>query len=155
MISLPRAASLTLVVMGLSACASTPDPAEICSTEWIAPRASTAVTKIQKRAGSSINKLSSVSKTFASGKTPGPLQLWSLSNAVKKLNKELTDGQGIKDLKTVATTCNDPQIVSDAMRDLMKREGVSDSLLRRIENNPIYQSAISVITEPEPVTPNG
>jgi len=155
MLSLPRTLCLTLAVIGLSACASAPDPAEICSAEWIAPRADKAVAQIQKRAGSSISKLSSVSRTFASGKTPGPLQLWSLSNAVKKLNKELTNGQGIKDLKTVAQTCNDPKIVSDSMRDLMKRQGVSDSLLRRIENNPLYQSAISVITEPDPVTPNG
>jgi hypothetical protein len=152
--SLFRPAILTLAIIGLSACASAPDPAEICSAEWIAPRADKAVAKIQKRAGSSINKLSNVSRTFASGKTPGPLELWSLSNAVKKLNKELTNGQGIKDLKTVARTCNVSKIVSDSMRDLMKRQGVSDSLLRRIENNPIYQSAISVITKPEPVTPD-
>jgi len=155
MLSLSRTAFLALAVIKLSACASTPKPEEICSAKWIAPRADKAVAKIEKRATSSIKTLSSVSKTWASGKTPGPLQLWSLSNAVKKLNKELTEGQGIKDLKTVATTCNDPKIVSDSMRNLMKRQGVSDALLSRIENNPIYQSAISVITEPEPIQPNG
>lgn len=153
--TLVRTAFLAVALTGLAACASTPDPAKICTAEWIAPRADKAVAKIQKRAGSSLRKVSSVSRSFADGKTPGPLKLFALSNAVKKLNKELTQGQGISDLKTVAQTCNDPKIVSDSMRGLMERQGVSSSLIRRIESFPMYQSAISVITEPEPITPKG
>lgn len=71
------------------------------------------------------------------------------------MKKELTRGQGIKDLKTVAKTCNDPNIVKDAMRNLLERQGVSDSFLKRMESNPIYQSLISSISEPAPVKPNG
>jgi hypothetical protein len=139
----------------LGACASTPDPAEICSAEWIAPRATKAVDKIEKRAKSSIRTLSKVSKTWAAGKTPGPLQMYSLSRALDKLKKELTDGQGIRDLKIVAKTCNDPEIIKDSMRELFERQGVSERLIERVENSPIYQSVITSISEPEPVKPNG
>lgn len=154
MTGLARTTILTAALIGLGACASTPDPAEVCTSEWIQPRAEKAVAKIQKRASSSLLTLRSVSEKFVEGKKPGPLQLWQLSNAVKKLNKELTQGQGITDLKTVATLCNDPEIIDDSLVGLMERRGLSDSLIRRIQNNPIYQSAISVMTEPAPLKPN-
>ena len=143
------------VLLLLNACASTPDPAEVCSAEWIAPRASSAVSQIEKRTKSSLRALRKASKSWAKGKTPGPIQLFTLNSAINKMKKELTRGQGIKDLKTVAKTCNDPNIVKDAMRNLLERQGVSDSFLKRMESNPIYQSLISSISEPAPVKPNG
>lgn len=150
-----RSIVLLSAIAMISGCASTPDPAEVCSTEWIAPRADKAISRIEKRAGSSIKTLSKVSKTWASGKTPGPFQMFALSNALNKMKKELTQGQGIKDLKMVATTCNDPKIIKDSMRSLLDRQGVSETLISKIENNPIYESLISNISEPRPVTPNG
>lgn len=139
----------------LTACASTPDPAEVCSAEWIAPRATKAVNKIERRAKSSLRTLSKVSETWASGKTPGPWQMFQFTRAIDKMKKELTKGQGISDLKIVAKTCNDPEIIKNSMRDLLDRQGISDSLIQRIEGNPIYQSVITSIAEPEPVKPNG
>ena len=146
---------IAFAVIGLTACASTPDPAEVCSAEWIAPRTSSAVAKIEKRASSAMKSLVKAAKIRATGDDLNFLEGMSFYRSMSKLRNELTKGQGIKDLKTVATTCNDPTIVSDAMKSLMQSQGISDSLLRRIENNPIYQSVISVITEPEPVNPNG
>ncbi len=151
---LPRSLLISSTFLLLSACASTPDPAVVCSAEWIAPRAEKAVTRIEKRAKSSFRTLSKVSKTWAAGKTPGPIQMFSLSRAIRGLEKELTQGQGIKDLKTVAKTCNDPEIISDSMRDLLKRQGVSDRLIGQIEGSPIYEGIISSLSEPEPVAAN-
>ena len=139
----------------VSACASTPDPAEVCSAEWITPRATKAVNKIEKRATSSIGTLRKASETLAKGKTPGLLQMIALNNALNKMKKELTNGQGIRDLKTVARTCNDPGIIKDSMRSLLERQGVSDSFIQTIESSPIYESLISSIAEPEPVKRNG
>lgn len=138
----------------LSACASTPDPAEICSAEWITPRATKAVSKIEKRAGSSIKTLSEVSQSWAGGKTPNILQMFQLRNSLTKMKKELTNGQGIRDLRTVAKTCNDPDLIKDSMHDLLERQGVSDSLIKWMESNPIYASLISSLAQPEPVTKN-
>jgi len=143
------------VTLLLSACASTPDPAEVCTAEWITPRTSSAIGKIEKRAKSSMKTLTSVSKTYSEGKKPNLFQLLALSNAMNNMKKELTRGQGIKDLKTLATTCNDPNIIKDSMRDMMKRQGIDDSFIQRIETNPIYESLISSISQPEPVASNG
>lgn len=99
--------------------------------------------------------LTSVSKTYAEGKKPNLFQLLALSNAMNNMKKELTRGQGIKDLKTLGATCNDPNIIKDSMRDMMKRQGMDDSFIQRIETNPIYESLISSISQPEPVNPNG
>jgi len=133
--------TLTLsAILLLGACASTPDPAEVCTAEWITPRTNSAIGKIEKRAKSSMKTLTSVSKTYAEGKKPNLFQLLALSNAMNNMKKELTRGQGIKDLKTLATTCNDPNIIKDSMRDMMKRQGIDDSFIQRIETNPIYES---------------
>lgn len=139
----------------LGACASTPDPAEICTAEWITPRATKAVKQIEKSAKSSLKTLTSVSKTWASGNKPNFIQLLSLNNAMNKMKNELTRGQGISDLKTVAKTCNDPAIIKDSMHGLLERQGMSDNLIQWIENTPIYENIISSIAEPTPVKPNG
>lgn len=152
--TLLHALVLTPILMLLSACASTPDPAEICSAEWITPRATKAVSKIEKRAGSSIKNLTKVSESWAKGKTPNFLQMMTLRNSLTKMKKELTNGQGIRDLRTVAKTCNDPDLIKDSMHDLLERQGVSDSLIQWMENNPIYEGLISSLAEPEPVTSN-
>ena len=140
----------------LSACASAPDPAKVCTAEWIGERSDKALDSIQDRASSSIKAMRKASDSLAKGKTPGVFQQLALLNALNGMKKELTRGQGIKDLKTVAKTCNDPNIVKNAMTDLMKRNGMSDSFIKRVESNPIYQGLISTITEPEAVpNPNG
>ena len=79
----------------------------------------------------------------------------ALNGAMNKMKKELTRGQGIKDLKTVAKTCNDPNIIKTSMHDLLERQGLSDNLIGWIENSPIYESIIASIAEPNPVKPNG
>jgi len=136
----------------LSACASTPDPAEVCTAEWIGARSDKAIDSIQDRASSSIKAMRKASDSLIKGKTPGVFQQLALLNALNGMKKELTRGQGIKDLKTVAKTCNDPNIVKNAMTSLMQRNGMSDTFIQRVESNPIYQGLISTITEPEPVT---
>ena len=139
----------------LSACASVPDPAEVCTAEWITPRATKAVNSIEKSAKSSFKTFRDVSETWASGKQPGFFQLLALNSAMNKMKKELTRGQGITDLKTVAKTCNDPNIIKTSMHDLLERQGLSDNLIAWVENSPIYSSIIASIAEPEPVKPNG
>lgn len=150
-----RTLLLTSTMAFLSACASTPDPAEVCTAEWITPRATSAVSKIEKRAESSIRTLRKASESWAKGKTPGIFQLIALKSAMDKMKKELTRGEGITALKTVAKTCNDPNIIKDSMRDMLKRQGVSETLIQRVESSPIYESLISSIAEPSPVKSNG
>jgi len=145
-----------LSVSMLGACASTPDPAKICSADWISARSDKAIDSIQDRAQSSLKAMRKVSDTLAKGKTPGVFQQLGLLNALNGMKKELTRGQGIKDLKTVAQTCNDPNIIKDSMHGLMERSGLSESFIKEVEGHQIYQALISSISAPEPVAkPNG
>jgi len=66
---------------------------------------------------------------------------------MNRLKKELTNGQGIKDLRTLSSTCNDPDIIKTAMNDLIDRQDFSDEFKTMIDNNPIFQSLIQSLIE--------
>ncbi len=138
---------LAITAFAFGGCASAPDPAKICTAEWIAPRADTAVESIQKKTKSSIKALRNASESWLEGKTPGPFQLLALSNAFKNLEKEFTNGQGIRDLRKVAKTCNDPEIISNSVKGMLQRQGVSDRFISRIENSPFYEKILEGITD--------
>lgn len=137
-----HAITLAISVLLLTACASTPDPAEVCTADWIGKRSSKAVSNIEKKAKPALSKLSKAAASWASGKKPGPLQLWSLQGSVKSLTRELQTGSGLRDLKTLANTCNDPKIVTSAMTNLMKDNGLSQNMINFVENLPLYRDII-------------
>ena len=134
---------LTFTTAMLSACATAPDPAKVCTAEWIKPRADKAVYAIEKDTRGVIKNLRKVAESYIDGKTPGPLQMWSLSKSVKKLEDELESGRGIRDLRTLARTCDDPKIVSTAMARFMRSHGLPDGLVNFIENLDQYQKILS------------
>ncbi len=127
----------------LSACATTPDPAKVCTAEWIQPRTEKAVSAIEKDTRGVIKNLRKVALSYADGKKPGPLTMWSLSNSVKKLESELESGRGIRDLRMLARTCDDPKIISDTMGRYLRSHNLPDGLIRFIENLDDYQKILS------------
>ncbi len=127
----------------LSACASTPDPAEICTTEWIAPRAEKAMSELMDDTGSAVKSMRKVADKYSRGKTPGPLQMFALSNSLKSLEKELTRGRGIKDLKTLAKTCDNPQIITDSMTEFVEKLGLPQRMSAFIQALPRYQELLA------------
>ncbi len=145
-----RVLILTLSLLALPACASTPDPAKICTSEWINARADKAVSRIEGRTQSSMKAIKNAAKSWAKGRKPGPLQLWTLSNSIKSLENELLSGRGMKDLKTLASTCNDPEIISKAMTGFMRNQGLPDNLINFIENFDRYKALI----QPLPTSQN-
>jgi len=70
-----------------------------------------------------------------------------LSNSLKGLEKELKNGQGIRDLKILAATCDDPKIISDAMGGFLRKQGLPDNIINFIEGMGLYQELI----KPDPV----
>lgn len=136
--------ALSLLI--LSACATTPDPAKICTSEWIGARSDRALSRIETRSASSLKALKRASKSWAAGKTPGPFQLLALSNSVGKLRKELTSGAGVKDLRLLASTCNDPEIITTAMRDLLARQELPQRFQSMIEQSPIFENLLQELS---------
>lgn len=142
-----------LVITGLSACASTPDPEKICTAEWIGARSDKAVSSIERKAKPALSKLGKAAQSYAAGKKPNIVQMFSLNNSIKSLTKELESGRGIRDLKTVANTCNDPTIVTSAMTNLMRENGLSQWMIEMVENLPQYRELILKGLSQTPVQP--
>ena len=138
----------------LTACASTPDPAEVCTAEWIAPRTTAAIDDIRDRTGSTMKSLQKVAERYLEGRQPGPLQLLSLSSSMKKLERELKNGAGMRTLKTVASTCNDPAIITDSLTNVMQLEGLPQNMINFVTSNPLYQSLVNeAIAEASQISP--
>ena len=134
--------SAALAGLMLSGCATAPDPAKVCTSDWIGARSSKALDRIESRSKSSMNALKKAGESFAQGKQPGVFQLLALSNSMNKLKKELTDGAGVRDLKTLASTCNDPDIIKKSMSDLLDRQSFSPQLRNMVESNPLFKSVV-------------
>jgi len=97
---------------------------------------------IERKAKPALRKLGKAAESWAAGKKPGPLQLWSLQGSVNSLTKELQSGRGMRDLKTLAKTCNDPKIVTSAMTNMMRDNGLSQGMIDFVERLPQYRDII-------------
>ena len=144
--------SLSLIIsVSISGCATAPNPEEICTSEWIGERSAKAIGKIESKAGRSISALTKAAESWSKGKTPGLFQMLALQNAFKGLEKELTTGVGMKDLRTLAKTCNNPEIISDAMGNLLRKQNLPDNLINYIENFEPYQRLITQQVETQKI----
>lgn len=135
---------LSAALLGLSACATTPKPEEVCTTNWVNKRSANAISRIEKRAKPALQHLSKAAMDWAQGKNPGPFQMLKLNSSVNKLTKELRDGQGLKDLKYMAKTCNDPKIVTGSLTQLMEDAGLTGQMVGFIEGLQKYQDLIQI-----------
>jgi len=135
-----------ITVTSISACSTIPKAEEVCTTEWISKRTGKALNNIETKAGSSIKALSKAAQSWSKGRTPNLFQMLALRNSFKGLENELRNGRGMKDLKTVASTCNDPKIISDTMGKLLRKQDLPPNLIDFIENFEPYQRLIT----PEP-----
>ena len=140
-------ACLTLALTG---CATAPDPAKVCTSEWIGERSDKAISRIQSKAGSSLKSLRKAGESWSKGNKPNFIQMALLSRSLKGLENELKNGRGMRDLKTVAATCNDPKIISDAMGSFMRKQGLPDNIINFIEGMGLYQELI----KPDPTLLN-
>jgi len=138
--------SLTLAA-SVSGCATTPDPEVVCTSEWISKRSDKALDRIESKTGRSIKALSKAAESWMRGKKPNFIQMLSLQSSLKGLEKELKHGRGMKDLKTIASTCNNPKIISDAMGGFLRRQDLPENMINFIEGFPLYQQLIAPNSE--------
>ncbi len=134
----------------ITGCATAPDPAKVCTSEWIGERSDKAISRIEKKAARSIKPLKKAGEKWAQGKKPNIVQQALLFRSLKGLEKELKNGQGIRDLKTLSATCNDPKIISDAMGGFLRKQGLPDNIINFIEGMGLYQDLIA----PDPTVLN-
>lgn len=140
--------TLILCPIFLSACATTYNPAEVCTVTWIKPRVERALSEIENDTNSFVRTLKKSADSFENGQTPGPFQVLRLTNAASKFMDEIQNGRGIKDLRILRDTCNEPELVEDAMRDFLQDQGLPAGMIGFIEDLDIYQSLIEDSANP-------
>jgi len=133
---------LSLTTFLMVGCSTTPDPAKICTSEWIAPRAEKAISRIEKKTRPAIKAIKSVGESFAEGKSPNIFAMMNISSSFESLEKELTQGRGIKDIKLLASTCNDPELLKQSVRGVFEKHGISDKVLDTVENLDFYKRVL-------------
>lgn len=142
----------TLAIAGLSACATTANPEKVCTADWIGKRSDKAMSNIQRKAKPALSKLGKAAESWAKGKKPNAIQLWSLQGSISSLTRELESGRGMRDLKTLASTCNDPKIVTGAMTNMMRDNGLSQQMIDFVERLPKYKELIETASVRRPVS---
>ena len=120
-------APLLLSFALLAGCAST-SPDVVCTGQWIAPRVDRAVDRVESDAGRVLDNLVKVGRAWVAGDEPGMLTMLSLKRSIDRLEDELRDGRGVRDLRTLARTCDDPDILVDGMTDFLARRNMPEPL---------------------------
>jgi hypothetical protein len=128
----------------LSGCATVPTAEEICTPAWITPRVDRAVDRIETRLDKTLDALTDAGDSWLRGRSPGPIQLLRLSNAAKELEREIEDGQGINDLRLIARTCNNPDLIETQIYALLDRQGVSSQMTNFLEETGMMRRIIEV-----------
>lgn len=131
-----------LLSLTLIGCATTPDPAKVCTAEWITPRAEKAVDRLESKTRSAIKPLKNVGEALTKGKSPNPFTMMRLSSSFDRLERELTEGRGIRDLKLLASTCDNPEIITKSLRSVFENQGVPSKALDFIESLKFYQDIL-------------
>ena len=106
---------VTPIIIGMTGCATVPDPAEVCTAEWVKPRAERAVKDLRRDTGRTIKLLARNAEKLQNGGSFSPLRAAAMLNSLQKLVRKIETGRGVKDLKTLAATCDDPAILRDGV----------------------------------------
>lgn len=131
-----------LIALSVSACSTTPKAEDVCTSEWIQKRSFKAVDNIFDDTASTVKTLRKIGDRYAEGKSPSIFQMFSLAAKVKGLENELLRGSGVKDLKTVARLCNDPDILTDGFTQYVDRLEIPDQMRGFMESLPEFQNLI-------------
>ncbi len=145
--ALPAAALLSLTL--LSACATAPSPAEICSAEWVSARSAKAMKQFKRDTRPIFRKLRKTGDALKDGRQPGPLQMFSLMNSLSKLGRKFENGRAMKDMRTLANTCDDPELIKNAMTDFMREQGIDEKFIGFINSLEAYRTMLETGKRPD------
>ncbi len=133
----------------LSACATAPDPAKVCSAEWVSVRSGKAMKEFKRDTRPIFRKLRKTGESLKDGRQPGPLQMFSLMNAVSKLGRKFENGRAMKDMRTLAATCDDPELIKNAMTDFMREQGIDEKFIGIINSLDASKTMLETVKKPE------
>lgn len=117
----------------LSACATTPDPAKVCTAEWISPRVGKAVNEIKRDTGSLLKTINKSAKSMENGKM-GAWSTFRMISAGEKYIKRLKSSRGLNDLRVLSETCDDPKIIRDGFTTYLQSVDAPPLLIDLVRN---------------------
>lgn len=141
--------ALSSATVILPACATAPKPAEVCSSEWIAPRADRAMNDFKKDTTSIFKKLRKAGESLADNGSVGPIQMFFLMNSIKSLGNKFENGHAMRDMRTLASTCNDPELIKSAMTDFMREQGIDERIVNFLNGFEAYTQMLRTGKTPD------
>jgi len=141
--------TIIIASLSLGACSTTPDPIEICSAEWIAPRVDQAMDEFERDTRKIFKKFRKAADSLQNGGSVGPLQLFSIMNALSSLTDKFENGRAIGDMRTLAQTCDDPKLIQGAMTDFMRKKGLPENFISFINEIDEYQKLLDTNIRPD------
>ena len=147
-LALLKSAAL-ITIFSLGACATTPDPAEVCTSEWIAPRAERAMDDFERDTKKIFKTFRKSADRMQDGGSLGPLQMFSMMNSLSSLAKKFENGRAMRDMRTLAQTCDDPNLIKDAMTDFMRKKGISDKFINFVNGLEQYRELLETGKRPD------
>lgn len=100
--------------------------------------------RLESRTAKAFRALRRVGADYVAGDTPGPFALLRLRNAVEDLEDEFRHGRGAKDLRLLARTCDDPDLVRNAVSDLLARQNVPDRVVSFLRSSTLLDRMIDI-----------
>lgn len=141
--------AIIVSALSLGACSTVPDPAKVCTAEWIAPRAERAMHSFEKGTRKIFKTFRKSADRLQDGGKMGPLQMFVMMNALSSLANKFENGRPMRDMRTLAQTCNDPKLITKAMTDFMRDKGLSDQFINFINGLDEYKELLETGKRPD------
>ena len=110
----------------MTGCASTPPPEVVCSSNWIKPRTDAALKEFTSSTSDTWAKLSKTGKRAAKKGSIGLIEKASVLLSLTSLVNSFQNSQALEDLQLLSTTCDDPNLVRNALIGTMQDYNVPE-----------------------------
>jgi len=130
---LPRLITTLLLTGLVAACASKPPPEEICSAGWIKPRTDAALAEFKDATSDQWQALQRSGESASGATDLGLLEKARVLLSLAGVVTSFQNSQALDDLQTLGRTCNDPELVSNALRGVMSEYGVPDAYINLLD----------------------
>ncbi len=107
--------ALLTITLVLTGCVSAPRPEEVCTANWIKPRTDAALTEFRSATSESWDSLQKTAKRTAKSGELGIIERASVLLTLTRLASSFKNSQALSDLQTLGRTCNDPNLVRNAL----------------------------------------
>ncbi len=139
---------LLLSFVLLSGCATTPNPEEICSAEWIKPRADAAMEDFRENVGEILGTLAGTSEAVEQSEGFGLVERARVLFDLARLVNTFQDGQTLRDLRTLGDTCNDPELALRAFNGVLTEYEVPQPVIQLLNELEGFRQLVAESQQP-------